>query len=331
MLLRIQHETRFSYSAPVTETVFEVRKAPQSDEDQTTLRYRLLTTPQAPVTSFHDGFGNRVDLFNIAKPYRELVIRATSFVRTHRRPVTDRLAGVPWPPAGPFDVDASEYLLRSPLVDPSPALDAFVSQLPPPSGRAIDDLAALMASVRGRLTYEKRATTARTVLSEALAGGKGVCQDFAHLFLGACRGLGIPARYVSGYVNHPGELATHAWCQAWCGEGIGWVDVDPTAGEFSGDDYVVIAIGRDYSDVPPNRGVWKGAAEEQIAVSVAVDAVDRLPFEWNEWASPVPGDGQSQYQRLGPRGVLPQRQGRAAYPNQPRPRAELHQQQSQQQ
>ena len=120
-------------------------------------------------------------------------------------------------------------------------------------------------------------TTARTPVSEALALGRGVCQDFAHLFLGACRGLGLPARYVSGYVNHPGEIATHAWCQVWAGDRVGWVDVDPTRGEFVADDYVVTAVGRDYSDVPPNRGLWKGRAEETITVSVKVEPVDRVP------------------------------------------------------
>ena len=304
--------------------------APQSDEDQTTLRYRLLTTPQAPVTAFRDGFGNRVDLFNIAKPYEELIIRSTSYVRTHRRPVS-RLDGISWPPPSPLDIDAAEFLIKSPLVDTSPALDAFLSELDPPSGDASTDLRRILDAVGQRLKYEKRVTTASTLLSEALDGGRGVCQDIAHLFLGACRGLGIPARYVSGYVNHPGEIATHAWCQVWCGDGVGWVDIDPTAGNFAGDDYVVIAVGRDYSDVPPNRGVWKGLAKEEISVTVAVDPVDRLPFEWNEWAIPFPADGQSQYRRSGSRAVQQQRQGRAAYPNQPSPRSELRQQQGHQQ
>src|SRR5919107_3630077 len=97
MLLRITHQTKLTYSEPVAETIFEVLMAPPSDEDQTALGYRLRTTPQAPVTSYRDGFGNRVDLFNIASPYQELVVQATSYVRTHRRPASSRLAGIPWP------------------------------------------------------------------------------------------------------------------------------------------------------------------------------------------------------------------------------------------
>ena len=127
-------------------------------------------------------------------------------------------------------------------------------------------------------------TTARTPVGEALRLGRGVCQDFAHLFLAACRGIGLPARYVSGYIHQPGEVATHAWCQVWTGRS-GWVDVDPTRGTFAGDDYIKIAIGRDYSDVPPNRGVWKGRADETIAVSVKVEPIDRVPADWSDWSA----------------------------------------------
>ena len=141
----------------------------------------------------------------------------------------------------------------------------------------------LTEAVRSRLVYEKKVTTARTPVGEALRLGRGVCQDFAHLFLGACRGIGLPARYVSGYISQRGEVATHAWCQVWAGRG-GWVDVDPTHGTLPGDDHVKIATGRDYRDVPPNRGVWKGRARESISVSVKVDRIDRVPAEWTEWS-----------------------------------------------
>jgi transglutaminase-like putative cysteine protease len=104
------------------------------------------------------------------------------------------------------------------------------------------------------------------------------------LFLAACRGIDLPARYVSGYIHQSGEVATHAWCQIWAGHN-GWVDVDPTHGSFAGDDHVKMAIGRDYSDVPPNRGVWKGRARETIAVTVKVESIERVPPDWSEWSS----------------------------------------------
>jgi transglutaminase-like putative cysteine protease len=287
MLLRIQHETKLSYSEPVSETVFEARMAPPSDEDQTNLGYHLRTVPVAPVTVYRDGFGNRVDLFNILTAYQELIIRATSIVRTHRGTSAQSRAGaIEWhPDLEDFrGVGTLEYLLPSPLVRSSRELDEFLARLPHCHGRLIDVIGQLAEVVRGRLTYEKKVTTARTPVGEALRLGRGVCQDFAHLFLAACRGIGLPARYVSGYIHQAGEVATHAWCQVWAGRN-GWIDVDPTHGSFVGDDHVKIAIGRDYSDVPPNRGVWKGRARETIAVSVKVEPIQRVPADWSEWSS----------------------------------------------
>ncbi|MCA1685881.1 MAG: transglutaminase family protein, partial [Planctomycetia bacterium] len=270
MLLRILHETKLSYTMPVSETVFEVRMAPPSDDDQTSLSYRLKISPQAQVTSYRDGFGNRVDLFNVPASYHELVVLTTSFVRTHRRPVTDRLAKARAvrPDDRPVAVEAMEFLQPSTLIARCPELDQFVAGLSTPSGPLEDTLSALMAAVARRMKYEKGVTRTRTTVGEALGLGRGVCQDLAHLTIGACRALGLPARYVSGYINHPGEVATHAWCQVWAGEAAGWVDIDPTQGQFVNDDYVTTAVGRDYHDVPPNRGLWKGRAEESINVSV---------------------------------------------------------------
>jgi transglutaminase-like putative cysteine protease len=288
MLLRVQHETKLSYSEPVSETVFEVRMAPPSDEEQTNLGYHLRTIPPAPVTVYRDGFGNRVDLFNILTPYQELTIRATSIVRTHRSPSPEqRVGAIDWSPdRDEFrSVETLEYLQPSPLVRRSPELDQFLAGLPPcGEAQLVDVIRRLAGVVRARLIYEKKVTTARTPVGEALRLGRGVCQDFAHLFLAACRGIGLPARYVSGYIHQSGEVATHAWCQVWAGRN-GWVDVDPTQGSFAGDDHVTIAIGRDYSDVPPNRGVWKGRARETIAVTVKVEPIQRVPADWSEWSS----------------------------------------------
>jgi len=307
MLLRIQHETKLTYSLPVTETVFEVRMAPPSDEDQTNLGYRLRIVPSAPVTIYRDGFGNRVDLFNVLTSYSELIIRATTIVRTHRGASSEsRLAGVEWAPdpAEFLALETLEYLQPSPLVQTSAELGAFIAGLPRPGGRLVDVIQQMTDAVRSCLVYEKKVTTARTPVGEALRLGRGVCQDFAHLFLGACRGIGLPARYVSGYVHQPGEVATHAWAQVWTGRS-GWIDIDPTRGTFIGDDYIKIAIGRDYSDVPPNRGVWKGQADETIAVSVKVEPIQRVPTDWSDWSAiQAPWSAaawiqsQSQFQRI---------------------------------
>ncbi len=332
MLLRISHETKLTYTSPVAETVFEVRMAPPTDEDQTNLGYRLRITPQAAVTSYRDGMGNRVDLFNVTKPYKELLILATSYVRTHRRTGPSRLDGLPRLGDGEVGIDAIELLAPSPLIDQSPALDAFVATLPRPAeaGSAIDFLTDLMNAVGERLKFEPKVTKVRTPVSEALELGAGVCQDISHLFIAACRGLGIPARYVSGYVNQPGEIATHAWSQVWAGDQVGWIDVDPTTRKFVLNDHVTIAVGRDYSDVPPNRGLWKGRAEETISVSVKVEPVDRVPLEWNEWSQPSSRSNMSQSQRMGGMSQS-QRSGRPPYPHQRSFHAGLHQQQGEQQ
>ncbi len=344
MLLKISHETRFVYSDPVAETVLKVRMAPSSDEDQTALGYRLRIAPRATVTSYRDGFANRVDLFNVLTPYQELVVQATSHVRTHRRPCRLRLDASRYDPAAAVDVDALEFLAPSALVDRSAALDACADELrgrlPSPGHGSLAEVVDLvMGAVRDRLKYEKKVTTAKTPLSEALGLGRGVCQDFAHMFIGGARQLGVPTRYVSGYVNHPGEIATHAWCQVWAGPTLGWVDVDPTHGCLPGDDHVVTAVGRDYADVPPNRGLWRGKATELIKVTVTVEPVDRLPDQWNEWgpAAPVPigfGNG-GRNGHGGPAGGQSPSNGRRAdrraYPVQSQALGGMRQQQGQQQ
>jgi transglutaminase-like putative cysteine protease len=309
MLYCIEHETRLTYTEPVTESVIELRMAPTSSEDQTVLAYRLRTAPAAPVTCYRDGFGNRTELFNLIPPHREVVVRATSYVRVHRRPGHERLLAAGDKPA---PAEALEFLLPSPLVGDGPEVVAFLAELPPLRGPLAGRVEALVEAVRGRLKYEKKVTDARTPVGEALALGRGVCQDFAHLFLAAARGRGVPARYVSGYVHQPGEVETHAWCQVWGGPAVGWVDVDPTHGDWAGDGHVVTAVGRDFSDVPPNRGVWRGAADEAIAVSVSVRPVERVPPELLDaggptWNSPAPArNGRPQQQR--PAGLFRQQQ-----------------------
>lgn len=268
---------------------------PPSNEHQTNLGYRLKITPSAPVTINRDGFGNRVDLFNVLTQYRELVIWASSIVRTHRPSVESRLNEIAWEPdRDDFrSLESCEYTLPSQLVRPCRELNEFLDGLRRPVDSVGSLIRRIVDAVRDRLTYEKKVTHARTPLREVLTLNRGVCQDFVHLFVGAARGLGLPARYVSGYVGEVGELATHAWCQVHAGP-IGWVDVDPTRGSFVDESYVTLAVGRDYADVPPNRGVWKGQGDESIAVSVKVDSIDRVPTDWTyELGSQAPWSSAS--------------------------------------
>jgi len=284
MLLRIEHETVLSYDSPVFEHVFELRMAPVSDDDQTSLGYRLRVSPLVPSTPYRDGNGNRVELITVLSPCQKITVRATSFVRTHRRPASERIAEVRVVDAGsdqPGALDALDYLGFTSLVDRGPWLDSLVSELGSSGDWPLEAFVGkVTALIKSRVKYEKSRTEAGTPASEALKLGAGVCQDFSHLFIAVCRRIGIPCRYVSGYINQPGEIESHAWVQVWSGAAQGWVDYDPTHSCLVGDDHVVVAIGRDYGDVPPNRGAWRGDAKESIQVGVRVQAVPRLPADW---------------------------------------------------
>ncbi len=318
MLLRIDHETRLTYTTPITEAVSEVRTAPPSQDDQTVLGYRLRVTPTAPITNYRDGFGNRVELFNLLAPTAEVVITSSACVRVQRASAAEAAGAVPFAPELARHVDAAEYLRASPKVDFADPVRAFAAAVSLPDGVSVRAAAEiLMDAVRNQLVYEKRVTAAHTRVSEALGLGQGVCQDFAHLFIAGARLRGIAARYVSGYVHAPGEIATHAWAQVWVGPEVGWANIDPTHGRWVGAEHVVTAVGRDFSDVPPNRGVWKGTAEETIAVTVNVRPVDRVPADLVEPASGPGWFGSTAAPGAGPS-------------HQPRARA-YRQQQSQQQ
>lgn len=284
MLLRIEHETVLSYDSPVFEHVFELRMAPVSDDDQTSLGYRLRVSPLVPSTPYRDGNGNRVELITVLSPCQKITVRATSFVRTHRRPASERIAEVRVVDAGfdqPGALDALDYLGFTSLVDRGPWLDGLVAELGSSGDWPLEAFVGkVTALIKSRVKYEKSRTEAGTPASEALKLGAGVCQDFSHLFIAVCRRIGIPCRYVSGYINQPGEIESHAWVQVWAGAAQGWVDYDPTHSCLVGDDHVVVAIGRDYVDVPPNRGAWRGDAKESIHVGVRVQAVPRLPADW---------------------------------------------------
>ncbi|MCY2939898.1 MAG: transglutaminase family protein [Planctomycetota bacterium] len=286
MILRIDHETTLTYTDQVYEHVFELRMAPVSNDEQTTLGYRLRITPLTTSTPFRDGHGNRVELINIIVPSLQIIVRTTSFVRTHRQAAAERLRGVVLGKARTRDagsIDAMDYLAFSSLVDHGYWLNELAQAIDTRDELPMEFfLQQAMQLVFSRLHFEKTCTSISTKASEALRLGAGVCQDFTHLLLAVCRHIGLPARYVSGYIHEPGEIATHAWVQVWCGSDTGWLDIDPTHQCFAAEDHVQVAVGRDYADVPPNRGAWRGIANENIQVSVRVEPVPRLPGEWVE-------------------------------------------------
>jgi transglutaminase-like putative cysteine protease len=279
MLLIIDHRTELSYTAPVSETVMELRMTPRSDARQTLRGFRTEVGPPASLTEYVDWIANRVQVFSILPLHDRVVIAAQSAVETHPVPVS--LASVD--DQMPVSFEGHRYLdfmQPSALVVEDPRLRTISRTL------GLDDLDRVgpvldrvTQGLLDHLQYEKGVTTSATTLSHALDAGAGVCQDFAHIAIGLLRHRGIPARYVSGYLHQTqgaAEIETHAWCEAYT-QSHGWVPLDPTHRMVPEHEHVAVATGRDFADVPPNRGVYRGAADETIHVRVTIEPVASLP------------------------------------------------------
>lgn len=289
MLLRVVHETTYAY-APAVGTAQHVAHLRPSDRDgQRLLRHELAIEP-APArrSESQDVFGNVRTFFGLQSPHDRLRVVADSLVETAARPLAG--ASLAWEEARErlryhrgADYDpASEFVFASPYV---PWHDDFAAYARPSftQGRPLLEAARELASrIHRDFAYVSQATDAGTPALEALALRRGVCQDFAHVMLGCLRSLGLPARYVSGYLltdappGQPrlvGSDASHAWVSLYlpAAEGRGrWAELDPTNDRAPGEDYVTLAVGRDYSDVSPVRGVIHGGAHHTLRVAVTV-------------------------------------------------------------
>lgn len=283
MLLRITHETNLSYDDLISESAMELRMAPRQESDQHRLSFQLAIGPAAAVSSYFDWLGNTVHTFSINPFHQQIRILATTVVETDRT-VPD-IWGMPdvWPIAREqLDYTMYDYLQFSgPIVD-SAELRQAAESLRPRDGTNLAKLCLnLMSFVDQKFTYEKGVTTAASPITEVLQHGRGVCQDFTHLMIGLARRLGIPARYVSGFVHRDGERTrgyaqTHAWCELMI-PSAGWIGFDPTNNCLIGRNFVKVAVGRDYRDVPPNRGVYRGTAHETIHVGVDIEELAGIP------------------------------------------------------
>jgi transglutaminase-like putative cysteine protease len=276
----IVHTTSYAYPEPVSESYTIVHLQPHSDADQFCRRFELEVRPKAHVLSYLDRFGNVVQHFAILPIHDHLTVTARSNVTT-RLPSTD------WEPQtatrARLDADPQrdglwDYMRESAYVDFSPRLAEFFGELPAPGDALGMWCEGVSAHIHRAFVYDKTATSVRTTVDEALAARAGVCQDFAHVMIAALRAAGIPARYASGYIfrgsgaNSPilGADASHAWCEAYLAP-FGWVGFDPTNALIVNDHFVKVAIGRDYKDVSPVRGVYRGSAQADMAVNVALE------------------------------------------------------------
>jgi transglutaminase-like putative cysteine protease len=275
MLLGIQHRTELTYASRVSESVMELRVTPRSDRNQTLRAFSLKVGPEAPVYAHRDWNDNQAHHFSIVPFHDRVVIVAGATVETHPLLVELSKATDPLPP-GDLGPRFQDFLGFQGPVQRDPRLVQFAEEVGLfRCGRAAEAVLLVMSRLRGRIEYTKGVTSSATTVSDALDLGKGVCQDFSHVGLALLRMIGIPARYVSGYLFRESgrELETHAWCEAFL-PSVGWVGLDPTHGELAGEGHVAVAVGRSYADVPPNRGVFRGEAEEKIAVKVTIDKLD---------------------------------------------------------
>lgn len=285
MILEIQHETLLEYSQPVTESVAEVRMEPASGTDQSCCSFHLAVGPATPLFRYTDGFGNHVHHFSLLTPHTEMRMLAASVIETHpqARDLASSRAVYPLALAeGPLEIHGFMQL-RGPA-RPTPLLQPVLDAVAPqPGTRIVDFLLQVCHYIHTHFTYAKAVTAASSPIDDVLAKGKGVCQDFAHLMIAVMRRFGVPARYVSGYIHRPNkESQSHAWCEAWLPD-RGWVGIDPTHDQIVNDSFVKVAVGRDFTDVSPNRGVFRGQAAEKISVRVATRALERLPnLSWQE-------------------------------------------------
>jgi transglutaminase-like putative cysteine protease len=275
-LLHVEHATRFTYPQSAHSSYNEARLTPLTTPGQTTLDARVRILPPTTQQRYWDYWGNLVVAFDVPDAHDKLSVTGTSTVETH--PDGNR------PRAGwelvrdPRTRDRLAELLAA------TALTALPEELSEECDRlraAADPVATAEEAVRtvhGRLRYERGGTDTMTTAAGAWAAGHGVCQDFVHLTLAILRRVGIPSRYVSGYV-HPSPAAvagdtvdgeSHAWVEAWTGD---WWGIDPTNDVPADHRHVIVARGRDYADVPPIKGVYAGPAPQQMAVTVQITRV----------------------------------------------------------
>jgi transglutaminase-like putative cysteine protease len=290
MILEIQHETRFDYTEPVKESVTEVHMEPVSDENQTCHSFHLDVGPQTQQFRYQDGFGNCVHHFDILGAHDHVRILAASLVETHPRPVDlDRSQAV-WPVLlDSSHLEALDFLPFRGPIQPTPLLDPLMKELRPAEGTPLGPFVkAVSHYIHTHYQYARDVTLANSPIDHLLQEGKGVCQDFTHLMIALLRSFNIPARYVSGYIHRPKkESQSHAWCEAWLPD-LGWVGVDPTNDCVIHDHFVKVAVGRDFTDLPPNKGVYRGRGEESISVRVESRALERLPsLSWQHQLPPL--------------------------------------------
>jgi transglutaminase-like putative cysteine protease len=286
LIYSVRHTTTFHYEPAVRESVMEVRMQPRSEGTQRCLSFHLDITPAANILQYRDFTGNTVHHFDIAGSHEEVKVTAQSLVDVQDAPAPRAAEAGDW-----IDLDAQvaaddywEMLLPSQFARSSEPLEQLSQELNcVRRGNPLELLTELNEAIYRMFAYVPNSTKVDSPIEEALQTRRGVCQDFAHIMIALLRPLRVPSRYVSGYMFHRDptqekqdrsvEGASHAWVEALVPR-LGWVAFDPTNNLVGADRHIRVAIGRDYADVPPTRGVYKGEAHSKLSVAVTVSPSD---------------------------------------------------------
>lgn len=264
MRLEIVHSTRYRYTGPIAETVMEVRLRPMDGNGQRCESFRLELSHGIKPRTYQDGFGNTVHYFNLVRPHAGLTVVGRSVVETGLAQDSD-----------PGEDLVQDFLrFRSPVSDVEGVrklaeMHAIAEPgVPAAIERALDELTV---TISREFAYDRTVTNVYSSVDDVLALRAGVCQDFAHLFIAVARAMGVPARYVSGYIHVPTEktatTASHAWAEAWVPK-RGWIGFDATRPIRTTEHHVRLAVGRDYTDAAPTRGVYVGSASGTMTIGV---------------------------------------------------------------
>lgn len=272
----IIHRTRYVYATPVHDSFNDVRLEPLSNAAQSVESFSLRISPTAPPSRYADFYGNWVHHFEVPEAHLYLVMESQARVKTHPLPMLpedaepcpiEKLEKVQWIDYCHDFLQSSRYVEIK--VEPwKLAVDAIAGQTD-----VWQSTLALMRFVHGFLKYEPHSTHVHTHMHEVIARRRGVCQDYSHLMIGLCRSANIPARYVSGYLATEIASATHAWVEAFIPT-CGWLGLDPTHNCQTGENYVKIGVGRDYADVPPVAGSYRGTLNRKMEVDVKIKPIN---------------------------------------------------------
>jgi transglutaminase-like putative cysteine protease len=264
MLIRVEHATAYSYSEPLLASTQYLRMTPLSGRTQAVESWKL-SCPGAVTVPWQDQYGNLCHTLTVAQPVEELEIRVSGLVRTRD---TNGVVGT-----APSELPAAVYLRETPYTALAPSIGDFAQGFATKLERdAVETLHEIMLAIADAVAYSPGDTHVHTTGAEALEQGSGVCQDHAHIFCAVCRTLGVPARYVSGYLTHgaghEAHAASHAWAEAFV-DYLGWIGFDPTNRACATEAYIRTATGLDYAEASPIRGVRSGGGVETMTVKVS--------------------------------------------------------------